>query len=237
MRSGLAALFRAHLVRVERLDPLRQHAGLAGGGDAGRLRRQWHAGRRADRRPRRSRSCAPRPGGEGAGDDQLACARAGGLRSPDAGRGSACMTTSVAAACRSPPRADIDDLETPMPHLTTDDGVKLHYEEVGAGAPIVFVHEFAGDGRSWEHQLRYFGRRYRCIAYNARGFPPSDVPDGVERYSQERARDDIKAVLDALKIDKAHIVGLSMGGFAALHFGFTYPARALSLVVGGCGYG
>jgi pimeloyl-ACP methyl ester carboxylesterase len=124
-----------------------------------------------------------------------------------------------------------------MPHLTTDDGVKLYYEEVGDGAPIVFVHEFAGDCRSWEHQLRYFGRRYRCIAYNARGFPPSDVPDSVERYSQERARDDIKAVLDALKLDKAHIVGLSMGGFAALHFGFTYPERTRSLVVGGCGYG
>jgi pimeloyl-ACP methyl ester carboxylesterase len=124
-----------------------------------------------------------------------------------------------------------------MPHLTTDDGVKLHYEETGAGAPIVFVHEFAGDWRSWEHQLRYFGRRYRCIAYNARGFPPSDVPDSVERYSQDRARDDIKAVLDALKIDKAHIVGLSMGGFATLHFGFTYPERARSLVIAGCGYG
>ena len=124
-----------------------------------------------------------------------------------------------------------------MPHLTTDDGVKLYYEEAGDGAPIVFVHEFAGDCRSWEHQLRYFGRRYRCIAYNARGFPPSDVPDSVERYSQERARDDIKAVLDALKLDKAHIVGLSMGGFAALHFGFTYPERTRSLVVGGCGYG
>ena len=85
--------------------------------------------------------------------------------------------------------------------------------------------------------MRYFGRRYRCIAYNARGYPPSDVPDDVEKYSQERARDDIKAVLDALKIDKAHIVGLSMGGFATLHFGFTYPERALSLVIAGCGYG
>ena len=85
--------------------------------------------------------------------------------------------------------------------------------------------------------MRYFGRRYRCIAYNARGYPPSDVPDEVERYSQDRARDDIRAVLDALKIDKAHIVGLSMGGFATLHFGFTYPHRALSLVVAGCGYG
>src|SRR6266508_4669257 len=124
-----------------------------------------------------------------------------------------------------------------MPHLTTDDGVKLFYEEVGAGVPVVFVHEFAGDCRSWEAQLRHFGRRYRCVAYNARGYPPSDVPDDAERYSQDRARDDIRSVLDALSIDKAHVVGLSMGGFAALHFGFTYPARARSLVVGGCDYG
>jgi pimeloyl-ACP methyl ester carboxylesterase len=124
-----------------------------------------------------------------------------------------------------------------MPHITTDDGVKLFYQEVGAGIPIVFVHEFAGDVRSWEAQFRHFGQRYRCIAYNARGFPPSDVPDSVGRYSQTRARDDIRAVLDGLKIDKAHIVGLSMGGFATLHFGFTYPDRARSLVIGGCGYG
>jgi pimeloyl-ACP methyl ester carboxylesterase len=123
-----------------------------------------------------------------------------------------------------------------MPHLTTDDNVKLYYEEIGSGIPVVFVHEFAGDYRSWESQLRYFARGYRCIAYSARGYPPSDVPDG-EHYSQDRARDDIRAVLDALKIDQAHIVGLSMGGFAALHFGFTYPQCARSLVVAGCGYG
>jgi pimeloyl-ACP methyl ester carboxylesterase len=124
-----------------------------------------------------------------------------------------------------------------MPFLTTDDGVKLHYEDVGSGTPIVFVHEYAGDCRSWESQLRYFGRRYRCIAFNARGYTPSDVPEDPEMYSQERARDDIKAVLDALKLDEAHIVGLSMGGFATLHFGFTYPERVLSLVIAGCGYG
>jgi pimeloyl-ACP methyl ester carboxylesterase len=124
-----------------------------------------------------------------------------------------------------------------MPHIITDDGVKLYYQEVGTGIPIVFVHEFAGDCRSWEPQFRHFGQRYRCIAYNARGFPPSDVPEGVERYSQARARDDIRAVLDGLNIDKAHIVGLSMGGFATLHFGFTYPQRARSLTIGGCGYG
>src|SRR5499427_1287561 len=124
-----------------------------------------------------------------------------------------------------------------MPHLTTDDNVQLYYEDSGSGIPVVFVHEFAGDYRSWESQVRYFARCYRCIAYNARGYPPSDVPESGERYSQDRARDDIRAVLDALSIDKAHIVGLSMGGFAALHFGFTYPARARSLVIAGCGYG
>ena len=124
-----------------------------------------------------------------------------------------------------------------MPFLTTDDGVKLHYEDVGSGTPIVFVHEYAGDCRSWESQLRYFGRRYRCIAFNARGYTPSQVPDDPEMYSQDRARDDIKSVLDALEFEKAHIVGLSMGGFATLHFGFTYPERALSLVVAACGYG
>jgi pimeloyl-ACP methyl ester carboxylesterase len=124
-----------------------------------------------------------------------------------------------------------------MPHLTTDDGVKLYYEETGSGIPIVFVHEFAGDYRSYEGQLRHFGKQYRCIAYNARGYPPSDVPKDVELYSQDRARDDIRAVLDALAIDKAHIVGISMGGFAALHFGFTYGSRARSLVIAGCGYG
>ena len=124
-----------------------------------------------------------------------------------------------------------------MPHATADDGVKLYYEEAGAGAPVIFVHEYAGDFRSWEPQLRHFGQRYRAIAYNARGYPPSDVPADVAFYSQARAADDIAAVLDHLKIERAHVVGLSMGGFATLHFGFRHPARALSLVVAGCGYG
>ena len=124
-----------------------------------------------------------------------------------------------------------------MTHITTDDGVKLHVEEAGSGIPVVFVHEFGGDTRSWEPQMRYFARNYRAIAYNARGYPPSDVPEDVSMYGQQRATDDVLAVLDALEIDKAHIVGLSMGGFAALHFGFHYPDRALSLTVAGAGYG
>jgi pimeloyl-ACP methyl ester carboxylesterase len=124
-----------------------------------------------------------------------------------------------------------------MPFLTTDDHVKLYFEQTGTGFPIIFVHEFAGNYRSWEAQVREFSRRYRCITFNARGYPPSDVPQEVEQYSQDRARDDIRCVLDHLQIEKAHIVGLSMGGFAALHFGLTYPHRSKSLVVAGAGYG
>lgn len=124
-----------------------------------------------------------------------------------------------------------------MPHLTTDDGVKLWYEETGSGTPVVFVHEFAGDARSWEPQVRHFSRRYRCIAYNARGYPPSDVPEDFERYSQARVRDDILCVLEHLKIERAHVVGLSMGAFATLHFAMAHGARAISATVAGCGYG
>ena len=124
-----------------------------------------------------------------------------------------------------------------MPYATTNDGVQLYYEEVGSGTPLIFVHEFAGDHRSWENQMQHFGRRYRAITYAARGYPPSDIPESSASYSQFRAADDILAVLDHLGIEKAHVVGLSMGGFATLHFGFRHPQRALSLCVAGCGYG
>jgi pimeloyl-ACP methyl ester carboxylesterase len=117
------------------------------------------------------------------------------------------------------------------------DGVRLAYDEVGAGTPIVFVHEFADDLRSWASQVKFFARRYRTIAFNARGYPPSDVPEDAARYSQAQAADDIKAVLDALALPRAHVVGLSMGGYATLYFGLMYPERALSLTVAGAGYG
>jgi pimeloyl-ACP methyl ester carboxylesterase len=124
-----------------------------------------------------------------------------------------------------------------MPHAMTEDGIRLYYEETGSGTPLIFVHEFAGDHRSWEPQMRHFGQRYRSIAFNARGYPPSDVPESPASYSQSRAADDIRSVLDHLSIDRAHVVGLSMGGFAVLHFGFRHASRALSLCVAGCGYG
>jgi pimeloyl-ACP methyl ester carboxylesterase len=124
-----------------------------------------------------------------------------------------------------------------VPYALTDDGVRLYFEETGSGRPVILVHEFAGDLRSYEPQVRHFGKRYRTVAFNARGFPPSDVPEHVSSYSQARAADDILAVLDQIGERQAHIVGLSMGGFATLHFGLRHPQRALSLCIGGCGYG
>ncbi len=121
--------------------------------------------------------------------------------------------------------------------MVNSNGVRLYAEETGSGTPIVFVHEFAGDHRSWEPQVRSLSRRYRCITFNARGYPPSDVPQDSEQYSATHAVDDIAAVLRHFGIDKAHIVGLSMGGYAALNFGLRYPHMARSLVVAGAASG
>lgn len=128
-------------------------------------------------------------------------------------------------------------MQTTTTMATTPDGVSLCYEVTGEGIPIVFVHEFAGDMRSWEPQVQRFSANYRTVTFNARGYPPSSVPQDVSSYSQDHAVADILAVMDAAGIDRAHIVGLSMGGFATLHFGLKHADRALSLCVAGCGYG
>ena len=124
-----------------------------------------------------------------------------------------------------------------MPQITTRDGTRLFYEEAGQGTPVVFVHEYAGDFRTWEPQMRYFSRAHRCVTYSQRGYPPSDVPTDPARYGQDIARDDVVAVMDALKIDKAHVVGHSMGALTALLVGLKYPERCLSITAAGCGYG
>jgi pimeloyl-ACP methyl ester carboxylesterase len=123
-----------------------------------------------------------------------------------------------------------------MPYAQST-GAKLYYEETGSGHPVIFVHEFADDHRSWDNQVRFFSGRYRCITFNARGYPPSDIPEADGDYGYEHAAGDIAAVLRHLDIEKAHIVGLSMGGFATLVFGLRYPAMASALVVTGCGAG
>jgi pimeloyl-ACP methyl ester carboxylesterase len=124
-----------------------------------------------------------------------------------------------------------------MPEVTTKDDVRLYYEEAGSGTPVVFVHEFAGDHRAWEPQMRFLSRSNRCIAFASRGYPPSDVPTSPEFYSQALALSDVIAVLDSLKIERAHIVGHSMGAYTALHVGISHPERCLSVAALGCGWG
>ncbi len=124
-----------------------------------------------------------------------------------------------------------------MAFATTTDGYRLFHEAAGVGSAIVFVHEFGGNHWSWEPQMAAFARRHRCVTYAARGYPPSDVPDDVAAYSQERAADDIFDVMDAAGLARAHLVGLSMGGFAVLHAGLRRPERVLSITAAGAGYG
>ncbi|MFM9942105.1 MAG: alpha/beta fold hydrolase [Hyphomicrobiaceae bacterium] len=124
-----------------------------------------------------------------------------------------------------------------MATITTSDSVKLYYEEAGQGDPIVFVHEFGGHHLSWEQQMRYFSRRYRCISYQARGWPPSDVPQNFESYSQARAADDIADVIKGLGLAKAHVVGLSMGATAGIEFAIRHPGMGLSITAAGAGTG
>jgi len=124
-----------------------------------------------------------------------------------------------------------------MPHITTRDGVRLYCEEAGSGTPVVFVHEYAGDWRTWEPQMRHFARAHRCVTYSQRGYPPSDIPDEPDQYTQDKFRDDVIAVMDALNIDKAHIVGHSMGAATALHVGIKVSERCISVTAAGCGYG
>ncbi len=124
-----------------------------------------------------------------------------------------------------------------MPMITSTDGTKLYYEEAGIGTPVIFIHEFAGDYRTWEPQMRYFARSHRCVTFSARGYPPSDVPGDPARYGQDIVRGDVVAIMDALGITKAHIVGHSMGAYTALHIGMRHPERCISVTAAGCGWG
>jgi pimeloyl-ACP methyl ester carboxylesterase len=121
--------------------------------------------------------------------------------------------------------------------VLTEDGIRLYCEEAGSGVPVIFVHEFAGDHRAWEPQVRHLSRTHRCVTFASRGYLPSDVPTSPEAYSQDLARSDVIAVLDALGIEKAHIVGHSMGAYTALHVGIHHPDRCLSIAAIGCGWG
>lgn len=143
---------------------------------------------------------------------------------------------ALLATCNLTSRLTRGSREEPVPFVEAE-GARLHYQETGQGHPIVFVHEFGADLREWEQQVRHFSRGYRCIAYNARGYPPSEVPEAPERYGWEFAVADIAAILRGLEITHAHLVGLSMGGYAVLQFGLKHPEMASAIVAAGAGTG
>jgi len=124
-----------------------------------------------------------------------------------------------------------------MPYIHAPDGTRLYYEDVGTGTAVVFIHEYAGDYRTWEPQMRHFARSHRCITFSQRGYPPSDIPTDAASYSQHHAVSDTLAVLDSLGLQTAHIVGHSMGAYTALHLGIRHPQRCISVVAAGCGAG
>ena len=123
-----------------------------------------------------------------------------------------------------------------MPFVERD-GVKLYFEEAGQGDAIVWLHEFAADYRTWEPQVRRFSRDYRCITYNARGYPPSAVPESDAAYDWEQQRDDLFGLMDGLGVERAHLVGLSMGAYTALQAALAQTARVRSVVFSSGGSG
>jgi pimeloyl-ACP methyl ester carboxylesterase len=126
---------------------------------------------------------------------------------------------------------------TRFPLVETSDGVRLHVTDTGDGPAVLFLHEYAGDHRSWSGQVADLAGDHRCVTYAARGYPPSDVPTSPSAYSWQRAVDDAITVLDALRVETAHVVGLSMGGYTAVQLGLRHPDRVRSVMAVSVGSG
>jgi pimeloyl-ACP methyl ester carboxylesterase len=122
-------------------------------------------------------------------------------------------------------------------YVAAKEGTRLYVEESGSGQPILFLHEYSGDHRSWTAQVAHFSRTHRCIVAAARGYPPSEVPADAARYGHEIAAADALAVLDGLGVAKAHVVGLSMGAYTGLLLAMKHPERMMSLLAASGGSG
>ena len=123
-----------------------------------------------------------------------------------------------------------------MPRIDAG-GIALYYERAGSGPPLLFVHEFAGDYRSWAPQVAAFRDRFTCVTYSARGYPGSEVPEGPAAYSQAQQVADCSALIAALELGPVHLAGLSMGGSVAVQMGLHHREQVRSLTIAGCGSG
>lgn len=115
--------------------------------------------------------------------------------------------------------------------------IRLYYESTGSGAPLVLVHGFGCGTRSWDPQVRAFSRSRRVIAYDVRGHGISEAPEDASAYSQGLSVQDLHDLLVYLKIRRAVVGGLSMGGNIALNFALAHPGMVSKLIVADTGAG
>jgi pimeloyl-ACP methyl ester carboxylesterase len=118
-----------------------------------------------------------------------------------------------------------------MPYARTDDRVRLYYEEHGRGTPLVLAYGIGGNTDMWDTNTAALAARHRVILWEPRGHARSDSPEDPARYSFGRWALDLRDLLDHLRIRKAHVGGLSLGGGIATRFALRYPGRVRSLLV------
>lgn len=113
-----------------------------------------------------------------------------------------------------------------MPKVRVGD-VQIFYEEAGQGEPLVLIMGWGGDHTAWALQVPAFSAEFRCVAFDNRGAGQSDQPDVA--YTIRMMAADAVGLLDALRIERAHIAGLSMGGMIAQEIALNYPDRVRTL--------
>ncbi len=123
-----------------------------------------------------------------------------------------------------------------MPEVTVN-GLRLQYVERGTGAAMILLHGLCAGADTWQDTMNHFEGRFRVLAYDARGHGQSGMPDKPDAYSQAIMVQDLADFMEARKIQKAILVGHSMGAGVSLNFALQYPDRCLKLVLVGIGTG
>jgi pimeloyl-ACP methyl ester carboxylesterase len=116
-------------------------------------------------------------------------------------------------------------------------GINLYYEDTGTGTPLVWVHGFGCGLRTWDPQVQHFRASKRVVSYDVRGLGISDAPESASAYSQDISVADLAGLIDHLRIERAIVGGLSMGGNIALNYAIAHPQRVSALIIADTGAG
>jgi pimeloyl-ACP methyl ester carboxylesterase len=115
-----------------------------------------------------------------------------------------------------------------MPRVTVN-GIQMHYTERGHGEPLILIMGLSADGPVWELHAAEFEKHFRCILFDNRGVGQTDAPPGP--YTSAQMADDTAALMDALRIPKAHVAGISMGGVIAQQLALRHPQKVQSQIL------